>query len=282
MAGGASMKSVTQPECQIRRGGASATLLPQGARHGRLARQSGRNAVPTVLITGASRGLGLEFVRQYSSSAWTVIACARDPARAQELAEVRRRAGGLVTIEPLDVTHAQQVEWLAGKYAETAIDLLINNAGDIGPRGAHREQIHQQYFGSLNFDAWQKLLELNVLAPLRIAEAFAAHVERSEQKKMIFMSSTTGSNVEGLHAVFPYCSSKAALNKCVTMLALAARERGIIAAAVCPGHAKTELGGAGATVEVRDSISGLRKVIARLTLADSGSFTRYDGTRVAW
>jgi NAD(P)-dependent dehydrogenase (short-subunit alcohol dehydrogenase family) len=238
--------------------------------------------VPTVLITGASRGLGLEFVRQYSHSAWTVIACARDPAKAQELAEVQRRAGGLVAIEPLDVTHERQVEWLAGKYAETPIDVLINNAGDIGPRGAHHEQIHKQYFGSLDFAAWQKLLELNLLAPMRIAEAFAPHVERSTQKKMIFMSSTTGSNVEGVYPVFPYCSSKAALNKCVTMLALAVKERGIVAAAVCPGHAKTELGGAGATVEVPDSIAGLRKVIARLTLADSGSFTRYDGARVAW
>ncbi len=238
--------------------------------------------MPTVLVTGASRGLGLEFTRQYAAAGWDVIACARDPSRATELDAVRRRAGGLVAVEMLDVTNPQHLEWLVGKYADTAIDVLINNAGDIGPRGAHRELLHKQLFGSLDYAAWMRVLEINTLAPLRIAEAFTPQVERSGQKKMIFMSSTTGSNAEGTHAVFAYCSSKAALNKCVTMLAMALRERGIIAAAVCPGHARTAMGGATADVEPADSIAGLRKVIARLKLADSGSFTRYNGERIAW
>jgi NAD(P)-dependent dehydrogenase (short-subunit alcohol dehydrogenase family) len=238
--------------------------------------------MPTVLVTGASRGLGLEFVRQYAAAGWEVIACARDPHHATELAEVKRRAAGTVQIDALDVTHPAQVERLAGRHAGTAIDVLINNAGDIGPRGAHREQLHKQFFGSIDYDAWRHVLDVNLLAPIRIAEAFAEHVERSDQKKMIFMSSSSGSIAEGTHPVFAYCSSKAALNKAVAMLALAVRERGIIAAAVCPGHAKTALGGLGASVEVRDSIAGLRRLIGRLTLADSGTFTRYTGERVAW
>ncbi|MCU0952491.1 MAG: SDR family oxidoreductase [Burkholderiaceae bacterium] len=238
--------------------------------------------MPTALITGASRGLGLEFTRQYAAAGWDVIACARDPARATELEAIRKRAGGLVSVEMLDVTNPQHLEWVVGKYANTAIDLLINNAGDIGPRGPHRELLFKQMFGSLDYAAWLRVLEINTLAPIRIAEAFAGHVERSEQKKMVFVSSTTGSNAEGVYPVFAYCSSKAALNKCVTMLAGAVRERGIIAAAVCPGHVRTELGGQGATLDPPESIAGLRKVIARLTLADSGSFTRYNGERIAW
>jgi NAD(P)-dependent dehydrogenase (short-subunit alcohol dehydrogenase family) len=238
--------------------------------------------MPTVLITGASRGLGLEFARQYAASGWDVIATARDPAKAEELARLKRQWSGSLNVETLDVTHAQQIEWLAGKYANAAVDVLINNAGDIGPRGAHRELIHKQYFGSLDYEAWRRVFEVNLFAPVRIAEAFTEHVERSAQKKMIFISSTTGSNAEGTHAVFAYCSSKAALNKCVTMLAMALRESGIIAAALCPGHVKTELGGANATIDAGTSITGLRKVIARLTLADSGSFTRYNGERIAW
>ncbi len=238
--------------------------------------------MPTVLVTGASRGLGLEFTRQYAAAGWDVIACARDPARAIELDAVRRRSGGLVSVETLDVTNPQHLEWLVGKYAHTAIDVLINNAGDIGPRGTHRELLYKQLFGSLDYEAWRRVLEVNTLAPVRIAEAFTPHVERSEQRKMIFVSSTTGSNAEGTYAVFAYCSSKAALNKCVTMIAMALRERGIIAAAVCPGHVRTAMGGADADVEPIDSIGGLRKVIARLTLEDSGSFTRYNGERIAW
>jgi NAD(P)-dependent dehydrogenase (short-subunit alcohol dehydrogenase family) len=238
--------------------------------------------MPTVLITGASRGLGLEFARQYAAAGWDVIASARNPAQATDLTDLKRRAAGNLVIEPLDVTQPLQLQWLAGKYAETAIDLLINNAGDLGPKGPHYELIHQQYFGSINYEAWRAVLETNTLAPIRIAEAFADHVERSEQRKMIFMSSTVGSNAEGTYDVFPYCSSKAALTKCVTMLARAVKGRGIIAAAVCPGHVRTAMGGPTADVEARDSVAGLRKIIAKLTLAQSGSFTRYNGENIAW
>ena len=238
--------------------------------------------MPTTLITGASRGLGLEFVRQYAAAGWDVIACARKPEQAAELQTLKRRWSGSVFVEPLDVTNAQQVESLAGRYAHQPIDVLINNAGDIGPRGAHRERINEQFFGSLNYDAWLKLFEVNTLGPMRMAEAFASSVERGSEKKMVFISSTTASNVEGIYNIFSYCSTKAALNKCVTMLARAVKDRGIVVAAFCPGHAKTELGGAGATVEVADSIAAMRKLIAKLTMNDSGTFTRYNGARVPW
>ena len=235
-----------------------------------------------VLVTGSSRGIGLEFVRQYAQAGWDVIAGARDPANARELDDVRRRAGGNVAIEPLDVTHPQQVEWLVGKYAETAIDVLINNAGELGPRGAHREHLHRQFFGSLDYDAWRRVMEVNLFAPIRIAEAFTDQVERSGEKKMIFLSSTQGSIAEGTAPVFAYGSSKAALNKCVSMTAMALKSRHIIATAVCPGHVKTELGGQGATLEAADSVANLRRLIGRLTAADSGRYIRHDGTPIAW
>jgi NAD(P)-dependent dehydrogenase (short-subunit alcohol dehydrogenase family) len=238
--------------------------------------------MPTILVTGASRGIGLEFVRQYAAAGWDVIAAARDPATARALDGVRRRAGGNVAVEPLDVTHPQQLEWLVGKYAETPIDVLLNNAGELGPRGAHREHLHRQFFGSLDYQAWRRVMEVNLFAPIRIAEAFAEQVERSGEKKMIFVSSTQGSIAEGTVPVFAYCSSKAALNKCVAMTALAVEPRGIIATAVCPGHVRTELGGQGATLEPADSVASLRRLIARLVPGDSGQFIRHDGTRVAW
>jgi NAD(P)-dependent dehydrogenase (short-subunit alcohol dehydrogenase family) len=236
----------------------------------------------TVLITGASRGLGLEMVRQYANSGWEVIASCRAPDKAADLQTLKRKWGGAVSVEMLDVTRPEQIERLAGKYANTAIDLLINNAGDIGPRGASNEQLHKQYFGSLDYAAWQRVIDINTFAPMRVAEAFVDHVERSHGKRMIFMSSTTASNLEGTHNVFAYCSSKAALNLCVTMLARVLRARGIIATALCPGHVRTELGGAGAKLDPPQSVTGLRKVIAGLTAEDSGAFIRYNGERVAW
>jgi len=99
---------------------------------------------------------------------------------------------------------------------------------------------------------------------------------------MVFVSSTTGSNVEGIYPTFAYCSSKAALNKVVTMLALALKPRGICCAAVCPGYVRTKLGGDGAVLEVEESITGLRQVIAGLDMARTGSFTRYNGAAIPW
>ena len=238
--------------------------------------------MPTVLVTGASRGLGLEFVRQYASAGWEVIAGARRPDEAGELATLKRRWGGTVAVELLDVTNEQHIESLAGKYPSSAIDVLINNAGDIGPRGAAREQLHKQFFGSLDYAAWHRLLDVNVFAPMRIAEVFAEHVERSEQKKMIFISSSVGSNVAGTQPVFLYATSKAALNKCVSLAAPQLLKRGVIVAALCPGHVKTALGGAGATVEVTASVTGMRKIIGKLTATEAGSFTRYNGDNIPW
>jgi NAD(P)-dependent dehydrogenase (short-subunit alcohol dehydrogenase family) len=234
-----------------------------------------------VLITGASRGIGLEFAKQYAEAGWDVIATCRDPARATALAALAAGHPG-ISVEPLDVTDHAAIDRLAARLAGTPIDLLLNNAGSIGPRDPGHTRIAEQFFGSLNFSEWAKVLAINTLAPVKVAEAFAEHVAASDGRRMVFLSSTTGSNAEGQHAVFAYCSSKAALNKAVTMLAMALKPRGIVCAAVCPGHVRTELGGAGALIDADESVTGLRRVIEGLTPERSGSFTRYDGAPIAW
>jgi NAD(P)-dependent dehydrogenase (short-subunit alcohol dehydrogenase family) len=237
--------------------------------------------VTVVLVTGASRGLGLELARQYAADGATVIATCRDPARAGLLGELAASQPG-IRVEALDVQSHEAIDALAARYRGRPIDILINNAGDIGPRDPGRSRIHEQYFGTINYAEWRRVLEINTLSPVRVAEAFVEHVAASRERKMIFMSSTTGSNVEGKYALFPYCSSKAALNKVVTMLAMALRPRGITCAAVCPGHVRTRLGGEAALLEVGESISGLRAVIVGLDLARSGTFTRYNGEPIPW
>lgn len=236
----------------------------------------------TVLITGASRGLGLELARQYAANGWHVIATCRNPDRASALRALAASAKSAIRVERLDVSDHAAIDALAGNLRETPIDLLLNNAGDIGPRDPDRSRLHEQKFGTLNYAELRRVFDVNAVSPLKMAEAFAEHVAGSRHRKMVFMSSTTGSNTEGKYATFTYCTSKAALNKIVTMLAMALRERGIICAAVCPGFVKTDMGGADATLEIEPAIRALRGVIGALAMADSGTFTRYDGSRIAW
>ncbi len=236
----------------------------------------------TVLITGASRGLGLELARQYAAEGARVIATCRNPAQSPELAALADRNPAAIQVEALDVIEHTAIDALAARYRGQPIDILINNAGDIGPRDPNRTRLHEQQFGTMNYPEWRRVLEINSIAPLKMAEAFVEHVAASQRRQMIFVSSTTGSNVEGLYATFGYCSSKAALNKVVTMLAIALKTRGIVCAAVCPGYVKTRLGGDAALLGVEESITGLRQVIAGLDILRTGSFTRYNGATIAW
>ncbi len=235
-----------------------------------------------VLITGASRGLGLELARQYAADGTTVIATCRNPAGSAELTALAARHPAAIRIEALDVTDHAAIDALAAKYRGQPIDILVNNAGDIGPRDPDRTRIHEQHFGTINYAEWRRVLEVNALSPARVAEAFVENVAASGRKLMVFVSSTTGSNVEGIYPTFAYCSSKAALNKVVTMLALALKPRGITCAAVCPGYVRTKLGGDAALLDVAESITGLRRVIAALDLSRTGTFTRYNGEAIPW
>jgi NAD(P)-dependent dehydrogenase (short-subunit alcohol dehydrogenase family) len=235
-----------------------------------------------VLVTGASRGLGLELVRQYAEAGARVIATCRNPAQSPDLAALAARYRGAIQVEALEVTDHAAIDTLSAKFSGQPIDILVNNAGDIGPRDPNRTRLHEQQFGTLNYAELRRVFEINTLAPLKIAEAFVEQVAASHQKQMIFVSSTTGSNAEGTFPIFAYCTSKAALNKVVTMLAIALKPRGIVCAAVCPGYVRTRLGGDAAPLGVEESITGLRRVIGGLTLAQTGSFTRYNGETIAW
>lgn len=236
----------------------------------------------TTLVTGSNRGIGLELVRQYAADGAEVIATCRKPEDAHELREIADVSRGRVTIEPLDVTDTVSINALAKKFAGKAIDILINNAGVPGPRGTNNEKLNEQRFGTLNYDAWFDVINVNTFGPMRVSEAFVENVVLSKQKKIVTLSSTMGSIQEAPYPIFSYCTSKTALNKAISILAVALKDRGIIAALFCPGHVKTDLGGEGATVEVEDSVAGLRKLFSRLTMEDSGTYTRYNGEIVAW
>ena len=226
--------------------------------------------MPTVLITGAGRGLGLEFARQYAADGWTVHAACRDP----EAAAALRGLGDGVRLARMDVTAAEQVAELADKLRGVAIDLLLNNAGIYGPR--------EYPLGQIDFAAWAEVLRVNTLAPLRVAAAFAEHVATSGWKRMAFVSSRMGSIEQNSGGGYIYRSSKAALNAAVKSLAIDLAPRGVTAVVIHPGWVRTDMGGPGATIAPAESVAGMRRVFARLTPDDGGRFFDYDGSTLPW
>lgn len=229
----------------------------------------------TILITGASRGLGLELARQYGAAGWKVIACCREPENAPALNALAGRAPAGLDVRGLDVTDSAQIARLAGDLRDTPIDVLFNNAGIYGPRHSR--------MGDTDEKAWMEVLRVNVVAPLKVAEAFTDHVAASRRRVMAFMSSLMGSlddNGSGGYVI--YRSSKAALNMVVKNVAVDLRPKKIISVAICPGWVRTDMGGPGAPLAPEESVAGIRKVIDGLTLKDSGSYISWDGERNLW
>ncbi|MDH5556096.1 MAG: SDR family oxidoreductase [Alphaproteobacteria bacterium] len=221
--------------------------------------------MPTVLITGASRGIGGEFARQYAADGWRVIATCRNPDSYDGAGEVHA----------LDVADADSVGALGKAMAGEKIDLLINNAGIYGPRNLP--------FDALDYDAWEQVLRINLMGPMRVAAALAGPVMSSQKKKMVFISSKVGSisdNTSG--GSYIYRSSKTALNIAVKSLSLDISEKGVICLLLHPGWVQTDMGGASAPIDMTTSVSGMRAVIERAGAAESGRFFNYDGTSLPW
>ena len=227
------------------------------------------------MITGASRGVGLEFVRQYDGGQWRVFACCRTPAHADELADIAANSDGRVTIHQLDVDQAASVVALKTELGDQPLDVLLNNAGIMGQRNAAR--------GDIDYDAWQACLVTNVLGPMRVAEAFADNVAASKQKKLITISSRMGSIGETRAANSIVCrSSKAAVNMVMKILANDLGPQGVIATSFHPGWVRTDMGGSVADITAQESAGGIRSVVAGLSAADNGGFRNYDGEIIQW
>jgi NAD(P)-dependent dehydrogenase (short-subunit alcohol dehydrogenase family) len=229
----------------------------------------------TALITGANRGLGLEFCRQYAQIGWTVNACCRNPEDAFELNNLASLQSN-VQIETLDVSDFEQIGMLAHKLANLPIDVLINNAGLYADDGKHD-------FGQLDYQAWTKSFLVNTQAPIKMAEVFLPQIKRGEKKLIVSISSLMGSiadNTSGGSIL--YRSSKAALNAAMKSLALDLKEQSVGILILHPGWVKTDMGGINALIEADESVSGMRSVIDNFALSQSGSFIKYDGTQLPW
>ena len=227
--------------------------------------QGGRH---TVLITGANRGLGLEFARQFSAAGWKVIGTARRTDSASDL-----KALG-VRVMQLDVTDQKSVDRLARDLGDHPVDLLINNAG-IFPMAATLPEI--------DFDNITRTLAVNTIGPMRVTRALLPNLRRGEEKKIVNITSNLGSiadNTDG--SFYGYRESKAALNMFTRSLAAELRDEGFTCIVMNPGWVQTDMGGPNAPLQAPESISGMQAVIARLTPADSGTFWTYEGKQMPW
>ncbi len=225
--------------------------------------------MPTVFITGANRGLGLEFASQYAAGGWSVIATCRNPDGAAGL----RGIAGDIEVHALDVSDFGAIDAVAASQAGRPIDLLINNAGLLGSTAG---------FGATDPEGWEELFRVNTMAPLRLAEGLVENVAASGQKKIVAITSAMGSISGSGGGYYPYRSSKAALNMVMKSLSADLAGRGITVAVFHPGWAQTDMGGAGAAVRVSDSVSGMRRIIDRLGIDDTGTFWGYDGGQHGW
>lgn len=231
--------------------------------------------MPAVLITGANRGLGFEFCKQYAEDGWTVIACCRKPEQSLALREL---AGQYPLIQPesLDVARFDQIDLLSQKLSNTAIDVLINNAGVYGDTQA-------SCFGQLDYETWTETLRINTQAPVKMAEAFLNPIRQGEKKLFVNISSLMGSIADNTSGgCILYRSSKAGLNAAMKSLAIDLKAQLIGVLILHPGWVKTDMGGVNALIYPYESVSGMRKVIANFSLDQTGQFVKYDGSLMQW
>jgi len=222
--------------------------------------------MPTILITGANRGLGLEFVRQYAADGWRVLATVRDPLKGKPASD----AGAEIYV--CDVGDPRQIARLGEALSGIAIDIVLCNAGVYG---------QNQEFGAVDGDGFLEVMRVNVLAPLKLAEALVPRL--AGRKVFAAVSSKMGSVAENSGGgSYAYRASKAALNMVIKNLAIDLASQGVTVVALSPGWVRTDMGGAQAPLDAATAIAGMRQVLETVGPADSGSFRHYDGGRVEW
>ena len=236
---------------------------------------------PTTLITGANRGIGLEFTRQYLEMGWNVIATARKPGKADQLIDLKEKYPDHLTIQQLDVTDHGRIDELALELKDQPIDLLLNNAGISGGSS-------NQLFGNMDYDIYESVLSVNTIGPLKMAEAFYPHVKNSELKKIVSVSSSEGSIgtafKRGGGRLFFYRSSKTALNMVMVNLAFQLKSRGIAVGMVNPGLTDTDFV-SDMPFPMRSAelaVSDMIRNIETISVDNTAAYINYNGKPVPW
>ena len=229
---------------------------------------------PTILITGANRGIGLELTEQFAEDGWQVLACCRNPADAEQLQALTKRDLA-IELNALDVTNYEQMAALADQLGNRPIDILLSNAGIYGSKGVG--------FGEVDAQEWRQVLEVNTIAPLMLVQTFVEQVAASQQKLVAVISSKVGSIADNSSGgSYIYRSSKTAVNQVVKSLSIDLTDRDITVISLHPGWVKTDMGGPNAEISTDESVSGLKGILQSARLAQSGQFIEFNGSSIPW
>jgi NAD(P)-dependent dehydrogenase (short-subunit alcohol dehydrogenase family) len=226
-----------------------------------------------VLISGASRGIGLELVKQYAAAGDEVIACVRDTGNAALLDEVASGADN-VTVQQMDAGDPASIEAAAAAIGDAPIDILINNAGAVG--GQH------QSLDDVDIAEWHRTLDINTIGPLLISRAFKSNLAASGDGRLMIVTSQLAASTWPMGGMYIYSTTKAGVSKVGQILALDWKEEPITVGLMHRGWVQTDMGGAHAEITAEESASGIRSVIAGMTKADSGSFYKWNGEIHPW
>ena len=231
--------------------------------------------MPTLFITGASRGIGLEFVRQYLMDGWIIHASARNLKKADSLMSLSCLHDRLITVHEVDVTDKKQINNVSHELRDQPIDILINNAGMWAG--------DKERFGQFTNANLMEQFHCHVFGTMAICEAFLEHLKAGEKKLIVNISSGNGSfGWPKSVGNYPYDTSKAALNFLTKALSNDLKDLGITVVSLTPGYVTTDMSGPNADLEPKESVNGMRSVINGLTPELTGSFFRYNGEYMPW
>jgi NAD(P)-dependent dehydrogenase (short-subunit alcohol dehydrogenase family) len=225
--------------------------------------------MPTILITGGNRGIGLEFARQYAAEGWRVIATARATAEASDLTAL----AGDVRVQPLDLADFHAVERFGERLGGEPLDVMIANAGVMGS---------QRMETGADGEAWIETMRVNSVAPVLLAKSLLGNVAAT-RGKLVAITSRMGSIADnGSGGYIAYRASKAALNAAWKSLSIDVKGKGVACAVLHPGWVQTRMGGGNAPLAAEDSVAGMRRTIEGLDAGKSGGFFNHDGAPIPW
>lgn len=228
----------------------------------------------TILITGANKGIGLELATRYAESGNTVLACCRNPAHADELTALVEHYD--LTVVAVAVGDDSSVNAMAEQLEDTPIDMLINNAGTIGPKP------DRQTAYVMDFEGWAETMNINALAPVRVMHALMANLRAGHNVKVVTISSQLGAIAVDMTMNYAYSASKAAINKYMKLAAIELGKENISVGLIHPGWVQTSMGGPGADITPQESAEGIINVIDALNAENNGGFWNWNGEVHPW